>query len=180
MRPTPEVLMARDIVYHLSVAHAAFREAQAVLARSWRGDFATPIDRATGALAVAARLVRVLPVTPGRAELRVAIRRARRCGELGDAADAVRRASPVAVRVFAEVNRLVRGGPVADVRAMRLACWAATVLPVPDRARYREEFEAELVEITRGRRQLVHALRLLVRAVPLRRELRRPARERAR
>ena len=61
-----------------------------------------------------------------------------------------------------------------------LAGCAARVLPAPSRARYREEFEAELSEVGRGWRQGVHGLRVLVRAVPLRWELQRPARERAR
>ncbi|MGH3878197.1 MAG: hypothetical protein ACRDSK_14295 [Actinophytocola sp.] len=54
------------------------------------------------------------------------------------------------------------------------------MLPVSSRARYREEFEAELIEIGRGWRQFGHGVRVLGRAVPLRWELRRPARERAR
>jgi hypothetical protein len=61
-----------------------------------------------------------------------------------------------------------------------LAGCAAQVLPASSRVRYREEFDAELAEIERGWRRGVHAVRVLVRAVPLRWELRRPARERAR
>jgi hypothetical protein len=61
-----------------------------------------------------------------------------------------------------------------------LAGCAVRVLPAKGRARYREEFEAELLELAQGRRQLCHAIRLLLRAVPLRLELRRPARERVR
>jgi len=63
-----------------------------------------------------------------------------------------------------------------------LAECAVRVLPAVERARYREEFEAELVELAREslRRQVGHGLRLVVRAVPLRLELRRPAREHVR
>jgi len=60
-----------------------------------------------------------------------------------------------------------------------LGC-AVRVLPAVERARYREEFEAELVELATRRRQLRHAVRLVVGAVPLRFELRRSARERVR
>jgi hypothetical protein len=75
--------------------------------------------------------------------------------------------------------------PVERVGASRrasawLAGCAARVLPARSRARYREEFEAELLEIGRGWRQIVHGVRVLGRAVPLRWELRRPVRERAR
>ena len=61
-----------------------------------------------------------------------------------------------------------------------LVSLAARIIPTAERLRYREEFEAELLEIAGGWRRFGHAARVLVRAVPLRWELRRPARERAR
>jgi len=64
----------------------------------------------------------------------------------------------------------------------RLVAWAARLTPVAERARYREEFEAELLEMA-GEKQLRrfgYAVRVLGRAVPLRWALLRPARERAR
>lgn len=64
--------------------------------------------------------------------------------------------------------------------AARLVSVAARIVPVGERERYLEEFQAELIEVGRGWRQCVHGLRVLVRAVPLRCELRRPARERVR
>jgi len=74
---------------------------------------------------------------------------------------------------------VVRVGASRRVSAWLAEC-AARVLPASSRARYREEFEAELIEIGRGWRQLGHAVRVLGRAVPLRWALRRPARERVR
>ncbi|MGH3878198.1 MAG: hypothetical protein ACRDSK_14300 [Actinophytocola sp.] len=73
------------------------------------------------------------------------------------------------------------GSPVRLV-SVRLVSAAARIIPVAERARYREEFEAELVELAgAGRlRRLRHAVRVLVRAVPLRWELRRRLRGRAR
>ena len=65
----------------------------------------------------------------------------------------------------------------------RLVSFAAAILPVSSRSRYREEFEGELAEIAAecGRiRQIRYCLRVIVRAVALRRELRKPAAERAR
>jgi hypothetical protein len=65
----------------------------------------------------------------------------------------------------------------------RLTAWAARILPVADRSEYEELFGSELYELAQsdgGRRaQLAYALRVLVRAPLLRRELRAPARERS-
>jgi len=61
-----------------------------------------------------------------------------------------------------------------------LVSWAVRVVPGAERARYREEFEAEMLEIGRGLRRFGYAVRVLVRSVPLRWELRRAARERVR
>ena len=69
--------------------------------------------------------------------------------------------------------------PVPRRSSRWLAECAVRVLPVMERARYREEFEAELLELAKGRWQMYHAIRLVLRAVPLRLELR-PARERVR
>jgi hypothetical protein len=65
----------------------------------------------------------------------------------------------------------------------RLIAFAAAILPARSRSRYREEFDGELAEIAAECvriRQIRYCLRLLVRAVSLRRELRKPAAERAR
>jgi hypothetical protein len=53
------------------------------------------------------------------------------------------------------------------------------VLPVAERARYAQEFRAELFDLRRSRR-LLYAARLVGRSVPLRRSLRVPARRAAR
>ena len=58
----------------------------------------------------------------------------------------------------------------------RLVTLAARIIPVAERARYREEFEAELL-VTAGRlRRLGFAVRVLVLVLPLRWELRGRAR----
>jgi hypothetical protein len=68
---------------------------------------------------------------------------------------------------------LLRVGASRRVSAWLAEC-AARIIPVAERARYREEFEAELIGIGRGWRQFGHGVRVLGRAVPLRWELRRP------
>jgi hypothetical protein len=71
------------------------------------------------------------------------------------------------------------------IRASRLAGQladvAARLLPQADRPRYAEEFRGELYELARVSRsaQWAYAGRQLVRCIPLRRELRRDAREAA-
>ena len=69
-------------------------------------------------------------------------------------------------------------GPPVRLVSARLVSVAVLVVPLAERARYREEFEAELVELVRvGRlRRFSFAVRVLVRAVPLRWELRGRAR----
>ena len=63
--------------------------------------------------------------------------------------------------------------------AGRMTCIAARLLPCCDRLRYSEEYRAELYELAlcSRRAQWGYAVRLLACAVPLRRELRRDARE---
>lgn len=65
--------------------------------------------------------------------------------------------------------------------ATRATDAAARLLPPADRVRYAEEYRCELYELAQGSRraQWAYALRLLVCAVSLRRELRRDAREAA-
>jgi len=67
--------------------------------------------------------------------------------------------------------------------AERLVLMAAWLLPAPDRARFGEEYRAELWEIAQSgvgcRQQLGYALRQLVRAVPLRFAVLAPGRSKA-
>ena len=74
---------------------------------------------------------------------------------------------------------LVRVGASRRASAWLAEC-AARIIPVAERARYREEFEAELIEVGRGWRQFGHGVRVLGRAVPLSWELRWRGRERVR
>jgi hypothetical protein len=73
-----------------------------------------------------------------------------------------------------QVERIVGGS------SSRLVGMLVGLLPVSDRARYDEEFRAELFELRAEPRwrHVTYAVRQLVRAVWLRRELRRPRRER--
>ncbi|MFD0686025.1 hypothetical protein [Actinomadura fibrosa] len=76
-----------------------------------------------------------------------------------------------------------RAGALLASTAVRAAGWAVRMLPSADRPRYAEEFRSELWELAAadaGRwRQVRHAVRLLVRAPLLRRELTRPRARRA-
>jgi hypothetical protein len=76
------------------------------------------------------------------------------------------------------------GGKHVSSSARRVMGWAMRIIPVMDRDRYAEEFESELLELAQGPRphlrQLGYTVRVSVRAVSLRRALRRPAAERVR
>lgn len=65
----------------------------------------------------------------------------------------------------------------------RLTAWAARILPIVDRPEYAELFRSELYDLAQsgsGRwAQLAYAIRVLIRAPMLRRELHAPARERS-
>jgi len=65
----------------------------------------------------------------------------------------------------------------------RLTAWAARLLPPADQPDYEELFRSELYDLAQsgsGRwAQLAYAIRVLIRAPQLRRELRAPARERS-
>lgn len=64
--------------------------------------------------------------------------------------------------------------------SLALTRWAVKVLPAQERARYYEEFQSELFELAATQqswwRQLQYAIRLLVRAAPLRYQSQLPAR----
>lgn len=86
---------------------------------------------------------------------------------------------PVTEAVLDAVSELgtrdlgTRRMPLPSAMSRRLTTWAARILPAPDRPVYDELFRAELVDLASRRAQLGHAVRVLVRAPLLRRELRR-------
>jgi hypothetical protein len=176
----------------LAVAARFFAEADdAASAREGRSPV-RPLDRARRGLDATRRLVEQLSREAHRAELRTAIHWIESRDKLGDAAQAAATVGDLARRIGiiaavpteADVEEPCVEGGVQ--RVGRCVTWlvgcAAHLLPAADQARYREEFEAELLELAQGAglRQLSHAVRLLVRALPLRWELRRPAKERVR
>jgi len=93
---------------------------------------------------------------------------------------------PIRAAVFSTAEPESKGKPRMVRRSKasrRLADWATRILPVADRPEYAELFHAELHDLAEsgcGRRaQIAYALRVLVRAPWLRRELSAPVRERS-
>jgi len=130
------------------------------------------------------QLVRQLPLTPRYAHLHAGLRRLR---SVGTASSQVHRLIVELRKVVHEAELVREEIEISDVWAAQrsaesLARWAVCLLPVRNRVRYQEEFEAELFELAQGARirQVRHMLRIVVRTVPLRRELRRAVRERVR
>lgn len=87
------------------------------------------------------------------------------------------------VRYLETLDDQVTGDVQPSKMSRQLTAWAVRMLPAADRPKYTEMFRSELFDLARcgsGRRaQLAHAIRVLVRAPLLRRELRAPARERS-
>lgn len=128
----------------------------------------------------ARQMVRRLPRTRRYARLRAALRRLRPIVSSYNLYWAISGMTDVVHE--AELIRDEIKIPDAWAVQKSLARLAARLLPVRNRIRYQEEFEAELVELAQASRirQVRHTLRIVVRTVPLRRELRRAVRERVR
>ncbi|MFI5559280.1 hypothetical protein ACIA2T_08380 [Amycolatopsis japonica] len=103
-------------------------------------------------------------------------------------ADAAAYATAKAGSVFVEERAvpMVEAEPKRTTRSAtsrRLTDWAARILPAVDRPEYTELFHAELHDLAESgsgsRTQIAYALRVLVRAPWLRRELSAPVRERS-
>ncbi|EME60141.1 hypothetical protein [Amycolatopsis decaplanina] len=97
----------------------------------------------------------------------------------GKATSVEERRPPAPVHaVEAEPEKAVR-----SATSRRLTDWAARILPAADRLEYTELFHAELHDLAEsgcgGRAQITYALRVLVRAPWLRRELSAPVQERS-
>jgi hypothetical protein len=82
----------------------------------------------------------------------------------------------------AAVNGEKMTGEVVNNSSLRLVTWAVRMLPAGERGRYEQEFQAELFELRMEprRRQFAYAMRVSIRTIWLRRELRRPIPERMR
>ena len=89
---------------------------------------------------------------------------------------AYRQACSAEASVTTAVRRRGAGEHGGSASARRVACWSARMLPMAHRARYHDEFVAELFDLQAKPRltQLAYALRLLARSVGLRRALRHP------
>lgn len=102
------------------------------------------------------------------------------CSLAGDLVDAVRQISEPGPGPRSASGR---GGELRRPRlAGRLVAAAAALLPPGDRARYREEFRAELADIAAAggqKAQMAYAARQVMSALRLRRALRAPQRGRA-
>lgn len=165
----------------------SLRRARHVYDQAWETDrrslAAWLIEDAGIELDCATRMVRQLPRTPRYAHLRAALRRVPPVRGGSD----LYRVTFKLKKVVDEAELIRQDIELSEVWAAQrsaesLARWAACLLPVRNRMRYQEEFEAELFELAqRSRiRQLRHIVRIVVRTVPLRRELRRAVRERVR
>lgn len=86
-----------------------------------------------------------------------------------------RRAAATSVRAVDAGHTATLRQPAAHRHAIRLATLGTRWLPEPDRARYTEEYTAELIDLRHltATGQLRHALRLHLRSPLLGRELRR-------
>ena len=129
-------------------------------------------DRDDGDLLAAAVIANALDST-----------RANSSGDFGRLLDRASARAVDLVHYLEAVDDQLTGNVRPSKVSRQLAVWAARVLPAADRPEYAEVFQSELFELANSgstrRAQFAYAIRVLVRAPLLRRELRAPAKERS-